>query len=474
MLKYRSVYERYRGLVESGAFAAGERLPSLREVAREEGVGLNTARAAFGLLEDEGLVRAFERGGFYARPRAGSALGAYRAPVALREVEGLSAAQKIDYLLAAGGRRAGFALAEPDPAFLPAARLERLYASLAGSWIGYGDQSGEEELRNRITSTYRRLHGSLEPGDVVVTSGATEAIGMAVRAFVGPGDAVAVESPTYYDYFRHLAAARARVVEVPVLPGRGMDLDLLAKRLRRGRLRMIIAQPNVQNPTGAVMPDGDKRRLVELAARSGAILVQDDVYGDLAFSRERPANLSALGGYERIVYLSSFSKCLAPGLRIGWMSAPALREELARAKGLASLATNRPAQRVLAAYLEGPAFRRHLAAMREALARQLEDYLELLGSALPEGSSVMRPAGGCLLWIGLPAGCDASALFESAAREGILVAPGELFSTNPYFRGHLRINFGYRITARRRAQLGRLCALASSSTRPRRGARPSL
>ena len=473
MPKYRALYERYRGLLESGAFAAGERLPSLRAVAGEEGLGLNTVRAAFGLLEDEGLVRAHERGGYYARPRPGASLGAYRPPPSLREAEGLSAAGKIEYLLAAGGRRAGFALAEPDPALLPSARLERLYAALAGSWIAYGDPAGEEELRRRITSTYRRLHGSLEPGDVIVTGGATEAIALAVRAFVRPGDAVALESPTYYDYYRHLAAAGARVVEVPVQPGRGMDLGLLERRLRMGRLAMIIAQPNVQNPTGATMPDADKRDLVELAARSGAVLVQDDAYGDLAFPRERPANLSAFGGYERLVYLSSFSKSLAPGLRIGWMSSPGLRDELIKAKGLSSLATNRPAQLVLAAYLEGPAFRRHLGAMRAALAAQLEDYLGFLEEALPEGSTLLRPSGGCLLWIGLPEGSDASALFESAAREGILVAPGELFSANPYFRGHLRINFGRRLSPSRRAQLARLCALAGAA-RPRRGRRPSL
>jgi Transcriptional regulators containing a DNA-binding HTH domain and an aminotransferase domain (MocR family) and their eukaryotic orthologs len=476
MLKYRALYERYRSLIEGGAYEAGERLPSLRSVAEAEGLGLNTVRSAFGLLDDEGLAAPLERGGYYVRSRAGGAssgrLEAYSAPSSCTEAEGLSAFRKIEYLLASGGSRAGLALAEPDAELLPVARLGRLYASLKGSWIDYGDQSGEEELRRRITSTYHPYHRSLSPGEVLVTNGATEAIGLALRAFVEPGDLVAVESPTYYDYFRQIAAARARVVEIP-LRGGGMDLDLLAKRLKRGGIKMVIAQPNVQNPTGTIMPDADKARLVRLAARSGAYLVQDDVYGDLAFSASRPAALSALADYERLVYLSSFSKCLAPGLRIGWMHAPGLMPELARAKGLASLSTNRPTQRVVASYLAGRAFRAHLAAMRETLRAQLEDYLEVLAGGLPEGSSFLRPAGGCLLWIALPIGTDASALFERAAREGLLFAPGELFSANPFFRSHLRINFGYRLAQKRRDELGRLCALARGAAArgsPRSGA----
>jgi DNA-binding transcriptional MocR family regulator len=458
--KYERLYDRYRDLISNGTYPPGERLPSLRNVAAAEGIGLNTARAAFELLERDGLVRARERGGYYARGYAAGGLSpGYRSPAACHLVAGLSASQKIEYLLAREGSATGFALAEPDASLLPAARLERLFVSLSGSWISYGDREGEDELKRRIAAFYHPCHGALTSEDILVTNGATEAIGIALRALVKPGEAVAIESPTYYDYFRQLATVGAKIVEVPVVAGRGMDLDLLAKELGKRRTRMIIAQPNVQNPTGALMPDEDKRRLVELAARAGAILVQDDVYGDLAFSSRRPSNLSAFGDYEGIVYVSSFSKSLAPGLRIGWAHAPAFKSELAAMKGLASLATNHPAQRVLAAYLAGRDFSRHLAGLRAALSRQLAEYLELLSEALPEGSSFLPPAGGCLIWIALPEGFDSSRVFESAAREGIFAAPGELFSANPFFRRHLRINFGHALGERRRAELERLCAI---------------
>jgi DNA-binding transcriptional MocR family regulator len=472
MQKYRALYERYRDLISGGAYAPGERLPSLRSVAEAEGVGLNTARSAFGLLEGEGLAKPLPRGGYYVLYRAGRglALSPYSAPAVCREAEGLSASQKIEFLLAAGGAAAGFALAEPDASLLPLARLERLHASLSGAWIEYGDQAGEEELRRRITTAYHPYHRGLESGDILVTNGATEAIGITIRTLVEKGDEVVVESPTYYDYFRQLACVGARIVEVPVRSGTaagaarasggGMDLDLLEARLKSRKVKAIIAQPNVQNPTGTVMGDEDKRRLVELASRYGAILVQDDVYGDLVFSQERPANLSRFGDYERMVFISSFSKCLAPGLRIGWLWSPEYRDRLSRAKSLSSLATNRPAQRVIAAFLAGNGFRRQLATMRASLESRLDDYLEVLAGNLPEGSSLVRPAGGCLLWIALPSDRDSSLLFEAAAREGILFAPGELFSANPFFRNHLRLNFGHPLTEKKRSELARLCALA--------------
>jgi DNA-binding transcriptional MocR family regulator len=213
------------------------------------------------------------------------------------------------------------------------------------------------------------------------------------------------------------------------------------------------------------MGDEDKERLVALARRAGAVLLQDDVYGDLAFSQERPSSLCRFGRGADMIYVSSFSKTLAPGLRIGWMRAPFLGREIARLKSLSSLATNRPAQLALASFLGGAAHRRHLAGMRAALESHLADYLGALELSLPPGSSYARPSGGCLLWIALPRGSDASRVFEKAAAEDILIAPGELFSANPFFKSHFRINFGHRLTEARRESLARLCEIARDEAR---------
>jgi len=465
MLKYRELYEEYRALIRGGTFVPGERLPSLRRVAAESGLGLNTVRAAFGLLERDGLASPLERGGYYVR--GGAVLSGYEAPADCRAVEDLTAFRKIEYLLGRGGAAGGFALAEPGRELLPSARLARLMGRLPAGWIEYGDQAGESDLRRRIAAVSYHHLGSVAPEEIIVTCGATEALAIAIKAVIRPGDAVAVESPTYYDYFRQLSAAGARVVEVPVASG-GMDLILLERLLAKGGIRMIIAQPNVQNPTGAIMGDEDKERLVALARRARAVLVQDDVYGDLAFSQARPSSLTRFGGESEIIYVSSFSKTLAPGLRVGWMRAPSLGREIARLKSLSSLATNRPAQLVLASFLGGTEYRRHLVRMRSALEAQLAEYLGALELSLPPGSSYARPEGGCLLWISLPRGIDASRVFERAAAEEIFIAPGELFSANPFFKGHMRVNFGYRLTEARREKLARLGEIARDEARARK------
>lgn len=435
-------------------------MPSIRELAATEGVGVNTARSAFELLDRDGLAVPVERGGYFVARR--SSISDSGRPAACYEAEGLDAAQKIEFILSRSGGSVGFALAEPDPDLLPIAKLERLHASLPPGWSGYGDKDGEPELRRRIASASALRHGRLEPESIVVTNGATEAISLALRSCVGRGDVVAVESPTYFDFFRQLSAIGAKILEVPAIPGRGMDLDLLEAAMRSQPVRMVVCQPNVQNPTGSVMPDADKQRLVALATRHGVLVLQDDVYGELAYRDPRPSNLDMFDDYRGLIYVTSFSKTLAPGLRVGWIRAPGLKDEIIKAKSLSTLATNRPAQAAIAAFIGGAEHRRHLSEMRAALETRLGEYSAALASVLPDGSSISRPAGGCLLWVSLPAGASAARLFEAAARERILVAPGELFSANPFFGTYLRINYAGRLTERRRAMISRLGELARS------------
>ncbi len=458
MTKYRELYERYRSLIMSGLIVPGERLPSIRAAAGAEGVGLNTVKAAWDLLEGESLVVARERGGYFVR--GNRAIPACPAAPAAHRVQGLSAFEKISYLQTrAGSDGADFSLALPDPDLLPLSRLAKLLAAGAERSLGYGDPCGEMDLRRRIASRYAAYHGELDPAEIVVTNGATEALSLAVAAVVRRGDRVLVESPAYFEFHRILAMAGAEIVEIPVRPGTGLDLDILESELESAPARAILVQPNVQNPTGASMSEADKRRLVDLASVHGATLIQDDVYGDLSFSSERGRNLSAFGARD-IVYLSSFSKTLSVGLRVGWLHVPGRARVFARLKAMRSLGTNVPAQRAIADFLEGRAFERHLAAMREALRLRLEDHLDFLEGALPSGASMASPGGGCLLWLALPPGSDASLLFERAAAEGILFSPGELFSANPFHRRFLRLNAGRRLDEPRRRELARLCALA--------------
>jgi DNA-binding transcriptional MocR family regulator len=455
MKKSEAVYERYRTLVSSGELAGGERLPSIREAAEAAGVSVNTVVAAFGRLADEGWVRSRERGGFYVRPRTKLAESS-PAPEERFLARSREAGERLDALFERLVRRdPSFAVAAPGTDLLPADRLERSFRRMDRRWIEYADPAGDRGLRRKIVETSEAADGPGDPESIVVTNGATEALAIALRAMISPGDTVAVEAPTYFNFFRQLAPLGVDILEIPVGED-GMDLDILERELAARRVRAMLVQPNVQNPTGATMSDGSKERMVRIAERHGTVLIQDDVYGDLHFGPGRPANLESFGGDGDVVLVSSYSKSVAPGLRIGWLRSRRHAERFAEEKLRLSTESCRAAQFALAEFLGTSAHRRHLAELRAALSRRIDDHLALLSDLLPAGCSVRRPTGGCLLWIALPPGTDATAVFERAAGRGVVAAPGELFSANPFFRSCLRINAGRRLTPERSSALAAL------------------
>lgn len=459
MKKAESICARYRSLIASGALGGGEKLPSVREEAAASGVSINTVVGAYARLEDEGWIRARSRGGFYARPPRRIAAAA-PVPADRYVAEARSAGERLDQVFERLARLdQSFAVAAPGPDLLPADRLERAFAHLPREWVSYADSAGAPELRRRIALASAAADGTVggapDGSDVVVANGATEALSLVFRALLSPGDEVVLEAPTYFAYFRQLAPLGVRIVEIPVGDG-GIDLDLLERELAARPIKAILVQPNVQNPTGATMDDAAKARLLELARRSGAILIQDDVYGDLHYGPRRPRNLESFGDYDRLVTVSSCSKTIAPGLRIGWAKSARYAARLTEEKLRTSYDTCRPAQFAVADFLGTSAHRKHLAALRSALEARVDAHLDLLSRVLPPLSAVRRPSGGCLLWIALPPGTDGTAVFERAAGKGLIAAPGELFSANPFFSNYLRINAGWELGAERREALAAL------------------
>jgi DNA-binding transcriptional MocR family regulator len=449
MKKNEALFERCKVRIASGAIKAGERLPSVREEAAASGVSVNTVVYAYERLVDEGWARTRERSGYYARSRTTIAAGR-PAPLPEHFVStAREAGERLDLIFERLVREdSSFAIASPGTDLLPVDRLEASLGQLKHSWVEYAEPAGDAALRKRIALASEDTDGPTKPDDIVVTNGATEAMSLVLQALLKPGDTVILESPTYYNYFRQLAPLEVKIVEVPVGPDH-MDLDILERELDARAVRMVIVQPNVQNPTGVTMSDAAKARLVAMTAGRGVSLIQDDVYGDLVFGLQRPKNLSAFGDHPGLALVSSFSKSVGPGLRVGWIRAPALASRLAEIKLRTSMETCRLAQGGLADFVATKDHRRHLSALRAALEKRIDEHIDLLAGILPEGSSVRRPSGGCLLWIRLPEGTDATSVFERSAGKGFIAAPGELFSSNPFFRNYIRINAGWKLDAKR-------------------------
>jgi DNA-binding transcriptional MocR family regulator len=234
-----------------------------------------------------------------------------------------------------------------------------------------------------------------------------------------------------------------RAIEVPTHPGEGIDLGALELAIAAHRPKACWLMTTFQNPLGSLMPDAKKKALVELLALHALPLIEDDVYAELYFGDRRPPPAKAFDTQGLVLHCSSFSKCLAPGYRIGWASAGRFARSVARLKLTTTLSTSVPAQLALASYLEKGGLDKHLRKLRQTLALQQASFAQAVGHYFPAGTRATRPLGGYFMWVELPAHVNALDIHRQALELGISVAPGPIFSATRGFAHCLRLNYGH-------------------------------
>lgn len=464
-LLYERLAQRLRGQIQRGVLRAGERLPSLRRLGRDQRISLATAIEAYLQLEREGLIEARPRSGYYVRaaalpaPRAAAAHRIARAPQPIRNPALLGV---LDVL----GREDIVPLhaATPAHSLLPIAALAsattRAMRRDPAAALSYAIPQGLPALRQRIAQRYAQCGVDVDPDEVVVTAGAMEAISLALRTVARPGDVVMVETPTYYGLLQAVAAQGLRVIEVPNRPGSGIDAVRVGELLERHAVRAAVLVPNFNNPLGSLTGDDDKRALVAACAAHGVAVIEDDLYGELAYSGERPAPLRVFDRDGAVITCGSYSKMLSPGLRVGWALGGRWTSALLRAKCFSTVATATLPQLAVVEYLARHDFDRGLRRLRRALADNAQQYRQALAEHWPQGTRVSEPAGGMALWVELPEGIEGQALFEAALAKGIGILPGHLFSNRGDYRHHVRLSCGLVWDARTQAALRTVGRLA--------------
>ncbi|MCJ1679125.1 PLP-dependent aminotransferase family protein [Streptomyces sp. APSN-46.1] len=339
-----------------------------------------------------------------------------------------------------------FAGGLPAPELFDTAGLRAAYDAAfthsARRALQYSTTEGVPELRAAVA---RRLSGRGLPtraDEIVVTTGSQQALGLIAAALVEPGDAVLVENPTYLAALQCFRLAGARVIPVPC-DEEGILPDALSEIVARERPKLLYTVPTFQNPTGRTLPAPRRAEVARIAARLGLWLLEDDPYGELRYEGPDVPWLAAHPGAEdRTALLGSFSKVLAPGLRLGWLRAPqALRRAAAVAKQAADLHTSTVDQLAAAHYLAETDLDAHIAMVREAYRARRDALLSGLGAALPAGSAWNRPEGGMFVWARLPEGHDATALLKSALAHDVAYVPGAPFFTGPPDPRTLRLSF---------------------------------
>jgi DNA-binding transcriptional MocR family regulator len=286
---------------------------------------------------------------------------------------------------------------------------------------------------------------ALTEDDLCTTIGATEGLSLALRAVARPGDVIAVESPAYFGVLQAIEGLGMRALEIPAHPRHGLDIDAFEDIIRAQPVRALMITPTVSNPIGSIMPEAERERLVRLTRRLDIPVIEDDVYGELVFDGSRPRSLRSFAGASddsHVLLVSSVSKTLAAGYRVGWIAGGRWHAQIVRIKYAQSLACPTLPAMAIAEFLASGGYDRHLRRLRAAVAGNVERYREAIATEFPEGTRVSSPRGGFVLWVELPPGADALALHEQALRNRIVIAPGPLFSARQRFANFIRISAG--------------------------------
>jgi DNA-binding transcriptional MocR family regulator len=464
VLLYEQLASQLREQIVLGTLRAGERLPSIRQLSRSHGVSMATAVQACLQLEREGLALARPRSGYFVRvaspPPPMSRPPRRRAPGAVSNpmLQGV-----LDMLARSDLLPLHSATAAPEllPQSALAASLSHCLRHAPMAALDYAPPQGHPALRRLIAQRYAQIGVSVSPDEIVVTAGAMEAISLALRTVTAPGDVVLVESPTYHGILQAIAALRLKVLEVPNLPDSGIDTARLDQLLEQNNVRAAVLVPNFNNPIGSVTDDAAKQAILASCARHKTIVIEDDIYGELSWSGQRPSPMRRWDPHGSVITCSSFSKTLSPGLRVGWLVGGEWSDALLRAKYFSTVGSASLPQLALVHYLQRHDLERHLRRLRNALADNGQRMHEAITRYWPEETRACSPRGGLSLWLQLPPDIDVHALFEAALAEGIGTSPGMLFSSRGDYIDCMRLCCGLPWSEKLDRALRRLGQLAA-------------
>jgi DNA-binding transcriptional MocR family regulator len=431
------VMDAIRKRIASRNLTPGEKLPSIRAFSTAMQVSKSTIVEAYERLAAEGAIRSQPGSGFY--------VAGQLAPLSLVEI-GPKLDRAIDpFWISRQSLEAGDGMLKPGCGWLPAswmpeAGLRRALRTVARrdavTLTDYGTPLGLPPLR-RLLAARMDDHGiEVSPDQIMLTESGTQAIDLLCRLLLEPNDVVLVDDPCYFNFQAMLRAHRARIVSVPYT-ATGPDMDLFAQALSEHRPRLYITNSALHNPTGATMSPVTAHRLLKLADHAGLTIVEDDIFGD--FEHTPAPRLAAFGGFERVVYIGSFSKTLSASVRCGFIAARAdWIERLVDLKIATTFGGGPLAAELVLNVLKDGSYRKHMERLRRRLSHAMAETIARLK---PLGVTPwIEPKAGIFLWCELPLGIDAADVSRKALAKDVILAPGNAFSLSQSAGRFLRFN----------------------------------
>lgn len=466
LLLYQRIAHQLAEDIRRGVYLPGERVPSVRKLSQQLSVSHATVLQAYANLEDQGMIRARPQSGFYVHHTP--ALTAPTPDIAQVERPALVTRSSIINQVLSESRRDGlipFGAAVPHVDYLPVRALHQQLAKVtrfqSQRAFSYMFSPGYEPLRRQVAIRMRDAGVVVGPDEVVITHGCVDALQMSLRVLTRPGDLIAAESPSYYGLLQLADLLGLKVIEIPCDPDTGLSLEALQLAASQWPIKALVLTARLSNPLGGSMPDARQEQLLKLAARFDIQIVEDDIYGELMFESGPIRALKSNDQEGRVIYCSSFSKTLSPGVRIGWIVPGRYREEIQRLQTFSTHSACSVTQMGVAAYLENGGYDRHLRFIRQEYRKNLSAFQLAVQRYFPEGTQMTRPTGGFILWVSLPARINTKDLHTLALQQGISIAPGLIFSNTEQFNHCVRLNCGLPWTVETERALKTLGELAA-------------
>lgn len=430
--------------IREGIFKPGHKLPSVREIREQYHISISTVQNGYEHLMISGLVESVPKSGYYV---SSSPETAYE-PVRTKHRPIVRDAIFKNHLALTTSLRMGrkvseFNVAAPGDLLIPQKLLLRTMQQVireqGAGLLRYYPSDGLAVLKDNIVKRAASYQTIINPDELMVTDGALQALYIALAAVCNTGDVIAVESPCVFSVLEVIRVLKLKVIEIPIDPKNGFDTDFFRKACQKNAVKAIIVTPNFHNPTGIILTDEQKMLLLAIALQYNVAIIENDIYGDLHFQGHRPTTIKRFDDSGQVLSYSSYAKTLAPGIRLGWLSAGRFMERAEQIRFALGSTVSPLYQETINRLLSGSTYDRHVRAFRMQLAKNAYFAINLIATHFPESTYITTPSGGYNLWVKMPDDTDMGYFYDQCEKIGVRFTPGYTFSFSDTFDKYFRV-----------------------------------
>lgn len=463
VIKYIQLSENIIEKIQNGFLSSGEKLPSLRQFSQQNSISLTTAIRCYEHLEELGYVQAVDKSGFYIctaqQKNVNIEFPAFKSEKCSLN---LSKFQKESPIKSA--ELAPLLTAQLGSEYFPKDMLQRCFSRVFRNndmnQYSYGNAKGADHLRGAITYHFSKKGLMLDAEELVITNGCLDAVAMAIDIVSKPKDIIIVTSPCYNGLLQLLSLMEREVIEIPSTEN-GIDFKQLAFIVENNDIAACLLTATFQNPTGHSLSAEQKQWLAEFADRKQLPIIEDDVFSELNHQGIMALPIKYWDKSGWVIWCSSVSKTLAPGMRLGWCATGRFTQQFIKHRTIKTLSVNQPLQEGLAQFISAGHYARHIRSVNKQLATQVIEYTSYFKKYLPASAIVSSPNGGLVLWIKVPK-LSEDLFNQRCIDENVHVKTGSLFSSREYYTDCFRVNIGCPIDDNIKKEILLLCNIISS------------